>query len=176
MSETISFREVKMEGGWLMVKPTIEDRGKAMSIVRKHKDRLYDLEVKEHRKKRSLDANAYAWVLINKIADALRLPPVIVYKQAIENIPGNHEIMPIKEEAFDKFKAIWEAQGIGWPCRKLGRSKFPGYVNVQAFYGSSTYDSRQFSMLLDSLTQDCASLGIETKSQEEVESLLRMCQ
>ena len=44
MSETISFREVKLEGGWLMVKPEREDLGKAMSIVRKHKDRLYDLE------------------------------------------------------------------------------------------------------------------------------------
>lgn len=172
----VPFKNARMETGQLIIDIPPEHRGTVMKFLRTKQDRAYDLTIKEHRKKRSLDANAYAWVLINKIADALRLPPVIVYKQAIENIPGNHEIMPIKEEAFDKFKAIWEAQGIGWPCRKLGRSKFPGYVNVQAFYGSSTYDSRQFSMLLDSLTQDCASLGIETKSQEEVESLLRMCQ
>ena len=56
MSETISFREVKLEGGWLMVKPERDDLCKAMAVVRKHKDKLYDLEVKEHRKKRSLDA------------------------------------------------------------------------------------------------------------------------
>lgn len=172
----VSFKNARMETGQLIIDIPPEHRGTVMKFLRTKQDRAYDLTIKEHRKKRSLDANAYAWVLINKIADALRLPPVIVYKQAIENIPGNHEIMPIKEEAFDKFKAIWEAQGIGWPCRKLGRSKFPGYVNVQAYYGSSTYDSRQFSMLLDSLTQDCASLGIETKSQEEIDSLLRMCQ
>lgn len=172
----VPFKNARMETGQLIIDIPPEHRGTVMKFLRTKQDRAYDLTIKEHRKKRSLDANAYAWVLINKIADALRLPPVIVYKQAIENIPGNHEIMPIKEEAFDKFKAIWESQGIGWPCRKLGRSKFPGYVNVQAFYGSSTYDSRQFSMLLDSLTQDCASLGIETKSQEEIESLLRMCQ
>ena len=172
----VPFKNARMETGQLIIDIPPEHRGSVMKFLRTKQDRAYDLTIREHRKKRSLDANAYAWVLINKIADAMRLPPVIVYKQAIENIPGNHEIMPIKEEAFEKFKAIWEAQGIGWPCKKLGKSKFPGYVNVQAYYGSSTYDSRQFSMLLDSLTQDCASLGIETKSQEEIDSLLRMCQ
>ena len=59
--EAIKFRECKLEGGWLMMKPEREDMGKAMALVRKHKDKLYNLEVKEHRKKRSLDANAYAW-------------------------------------------------------------------------------------------------------------------
>ena len=61
MSEAISFREIKLEGGWLMVKPEKADLGKAMALVRKHKNKLYNLEVKEYRKKRSLDANAYAW-------------------------------------------------------------------------------------------------------------------
>ena len=87
MSETITFREVKLEGGWLMVKPERDDLGKAMAVVRKHKDRLYDLEVKEHRKKRSLDANAYAWVLINKIADALRITPKEIYRQVWKEAP-----------------------------------------------------------------------------------------
>ena len=58
MSKTITFGEMKLEGGWLMVKPEKEDLGKAMQIVRNRKSMLYDLEVKEHRKKRSLDANA----------------------------------------------------------------------------------------------------------------------
>lgn len=75
MSDTISFRELKLESGWLMVRPAKEDLGKAMAAVRRHKDRLYDLEIKEHRAKRSLDANAYCWVLINKIADVLRITP-----------------------------------------------------------------------------------------------------
>ena len=169
----IPFRNARMETGQLIIDIPPEHRGMVMHFLRYKKDRVYDLAIKEHRKKRSLDANAYAWVLINKIADAMRLPPVVVYKQAIQNIPGNNEIMPIKEEAFGKFKEIWEKQGLGWPCVNLGKSKIPGYVNVQAYYGSSTYDCRQFSMLLDGLTQDCLALGIEVKSEEEVQSLLR---
>jgi hypothetical protein len=172
VAETISFREVKLEGGWLMVKPEREDLGKAMAVVRKHKDRLYDIEVKEHRKKRSLDANAYAWVLINKLADTMRIPPTEVYRQAIQNVGGNYEILPVKEEAAEHFKQVWEAQGLGWPCVDMGKSKVSGYRNLRAYYGSSTYTTTQMAQLIEVLTQDCRSLDIEVKSDEDIASLM----
>lgn len=172
MADTISFREVKLEGGWLMVRPEREDLGKAMSVVRKHKDRLYDLEVREHRKKRSLDANAYAWVLIGKLSDAMRITPKEIYRQAIVNIGGNFEVIPIKEEAAERFKQIWENQGLGWPCLDIGKSKIQGYRNLRAYYGSSTYDTRQMSMLIDNLIQDCKALDIETLPPEKLALLM----
>ncbi len=172
MAETISFNDVKLEGGWLMVKPVQWDLGKAMGIVRKHKDKLYDLEVKEHRKKRSLDANAYAWVLINKIADVLRITPIEIYRQAIQNVSGNYEIIPVKEEAAEHFKQIWEAQGLGWPCVDMGKSKINGYRNLRAYYGSSTFSVQQMQVLIDNLVQDCRALDIEVKSEEEIASLM----
>ena len=162
MSETISFREVKLEGGWLMVKPEREDVGKAMAIVRKHKDKLYDLEVKEHRRKRSLDANAYAWVLINKLAEVMRIPPVDVYRQAIQDISGNSEIIPIKDDAVEQFMQAWQRNGIGWLCRDMGKSKLQGYRNLMVYYGSSVYNTKQMSDLIDYLIQDCKALDIET--------------
>ena len=174
MSETISFREVKLEGGWLMVKPERDDLGKAMAVVRKHKDKLYDLEIKEHRKKRSLDANAYCWVLINKIADALRITPVEIYRQAIQNVGGNYEILPVKEEAAEHFKQVWQAQGLGWPCVDMGKSKIDGYRNLRAYYGSSTFSVSQMQVLIDNLVQDCRALDIEVKSEEEIASLMEV--
>lgn len=172
MSETITFREVKLEGGWLMVKPERQALGRAMAVVRKHKDKLYDLEVKEHRKKRSLDANAYCWVLINKIADALRITPVEIYRQAIQNVGGNFEVLPVKEEAAEHFKQVWQAQGLGWPCVDMGKSKIDGYRNLRAYYGSSTYSSTQMAQLIENLIQDCRALDIEVKSEEEIQSIL----
>ena len=172
MAETISFSDVKLEGGWLMVKPVQWDLGKAMSIVRKHKDKLYDLTVKEHQKKRSLDANAYAWVLINKIADALRITPIEIYRQAIQNVSGNYEVIPVKAEAADHFKQIWEQQGLGWPCVDMGKSKIDGYRNLRAYYGSSTFSVQQMQVLIDNLVQDCRALDIEVKSDEEIASLM----
>ena len=172
MSETISFREVKLEGGWLMVKPVREDLGKAMAVVRKHKDRLYDLDVKEHRKKRSLDSNAYAWCLINKLAEVMRLPPEDVYRQAIQDISGNSEILPIKEEAVEQFKVAWSHNGIGWICRDMGKSKLPGYRNLMVYYGSSVYNSKQMSDLIDHLVQDCKALDIETLPPDKLALLI----
>ena len=170
--ETISFRHIKLEGGWLMVKPEPETLGKAMSIVRSHKDKLYDLEVKEHKKKRSLDANAYAWVLINKIADALRITPKEIYRQAIQNVGGNYEVIPIKDEAANHFKQVWEAQGLGWHCVDMGKSKLQGFRNLRAYYGSSTFSVQQMQVFIDNLVQDCKALNIEVKSDEEIASLM----
>lgn len=169
----LMFRSAKLEMGKLIIDIPPEHRGSAMHFVRSIKDKDYQLTIKEHRNKRSKDANAYAWELINMIADALRVSPIVVYKQAIQNVPNNYEIIPVKEIAVQRFKESWEAQGLGWPCIKLGKSKIPGYVNVQAYYGSSTYDSRQFSIMVDHLKQDCDALGIPTRPSEEIESLLR---
>ena len=172
MSETIAFRDIKLEGGCLIIRPEREDLGKAMSVVRKHKDRLYDLEVKEHRKKRSLDANAYCWVLINKLADVMRIPPTEVYRQAIQDISGNNEIIPIKDEAVEQFKQAWSHNGIGWLCKDMGKSKIQGYRNLMVYYGSSVYNSKQMSELIDHLVQDCKALDIETMTPDKLSLLM----
>ena len=164
MAETISFRDIKLEGGWLMVKPIREDLGKAMAIVRKHEDRLYDLEVKEHRKKRSLDANAYCWVLIHKLAEVMRIPPEEISRQAIQDISGNNEIVPIKQ--------AWSHNGIGWICRDMGKSKLPGYRNLMCYYGSSVYNTKQMSDLIETLVQDCKALDIDVMTERERSLLL----
>lgn len=104
MAEAVTFREVKLESGWLMVKPERQDLGKAMALVRKHKDRLYDLEIKEHREKRSLDANAYAWVLIHKLAAAMRIKPIEVYREAVLNVGDNYTPMCVREQDVERHK------------------------------------------------------------------------
>lgn len=168
----ITFRTAKLESGKLIIDIPMDQRGAVMKFLRTKKDRAYDLTIKEHREKRSLDANAYAWVLIGKIADALRITPKEIYRQAIQDIGGNYEVIPIKEEAADRFKEIWEAQGLGWPCMDMGKSKIPGYRNLRAYYGSSTYDTRQMSVLIDHIAQDCKQLGIETLTPDKLAAMM----
>ena len=86
MSELIKFRDIKLEAGVLMIRPEKEDIGKAMALVRKHKNKLYDLEVKEHRKKRSEDANKKLWALINDMSEILHLPPDEIYQGYIGRV------------------------------------------------------------------------------------------
>lgn len=168
MSDEIKISEAKLEAGWLMVKPVREDLGKAMAFIRKMKPKPYEVTIKEQRKKRSLDANAYAWVLIGKLADAMRITPREVYINAVQNIGGNYEIIPIREEAAQKFIETWQRQGLGWPCVDMGKSKLEGYRNLRAYYGSSTYDSRQMGQLIDLLVQDCKALDIETLTPDKL--------
>lgn len=167
-----TFRTARMETGQMIIDVPPDQRGIVMKFLRNMKDKLYDLTIKEHREKRSLDANAYAWVLIGLISDVLRIPPNEVYRQAILNISGNYEVIPVREEAVSKFMEVWQKQGIGWPIFDMGKSKIPGYRNLRAYYGSSVYDTRQMSQLIENLIQDCKALGIETKSDEELASLM----
>lgn len=172
MADPIQFREIKLEGGWLMVKPERQDMGKAMAIVRKHKDRLYDLEVKEHREKRSLDSNAYAWLMIGKLSKAMGIPPVEVYREAIRNIGGTYTPLCVREKDVERIKRSWSRNGLGWFIEDLGQSQVPGCRNLAAYHGSSVYDTKQMSILINSLVQDCKQLGIEVISEREKSLLL----
>ena len=95
-----------------------------------------------------------------------------IYRQAIQNVGGNYEVLPVKSEAAEHFKQVWEAQGLGWPCVDMGRSRIDGYRNLRAYYGSSTYTTSQMAQLIDNLLQDCRDLDLEVKSQEEIASIL----
>lgn len=129
-----------------------------------------DIEAKKHREKRSLDANAYCWVLLGKLSEKMGISSKDIYIMEIRNI-GVYEVLPIKEKAVDKFIDAWQNNGIGWPCEKLGKSKLEGYINIKAYYGSSTYDTKQMSSLIDSIVEDCKLQGIETATPEELERL-----
>lgn len=132
-----------------------------------------DIEVviKPYRAKRSLDANAYAWTLIDRLAAEMSLTKEEVYRAAIKKISGVSETVCVQQKAVDKLCEVWTGNGLGWQCEQFP-SKIPGCVNVTLYYGSSVYDTAQMSRLIDQLIQDCNALGIETKSPEELNALL----
>lgn len=146
------------------------------SDFRSEFDDLHDVEVDvkvtKHRVKRSLDANAYAWVLVDKIAQKRRMSKAEVYRNAIREIGGVSEIVCIQNRAVKTMKDVWTRNGIGWQVEEM-ESKIEGCTNLILYKGSSVYDSRQMSALIDSLVQDARSIGIETRPQWEIDSLLK---
>ena len=130
-----------------------------------------EITVKKYRKRRSLDANSYAWALIDKIAQKKHITKTEVYRNAIREIGGVSELVSVKKAAVPKLIEQWGRNGIGWQAEDIG-GKIPGWTNVILYYGSSSYDTSQMSDLIDSLIQDAKSLGIETRPQEEIQSLL----
>lgn len=170
--EAITFTDAQLEGGKLIVKIPRESLGVVMGWIRKKKDRPYDLTIAEHRKKRSIDANAYAWVLIHKLAEAMRMNPEEVYLLNIPRVGDNYTVMCVLDQDVDKLIKVWQGKGIGWPVKDLGPSNVSGFRNLICYHGSSTYDTAQMSRLIDNLVQDCKAIGIETLSEREL-SLLK---
>lgn len=76
-------------------------------------DNTKQYEVKEAKKKRSLDSNAYAWVLLGKLQDKLKLKKEDIYRAMIREI-GSYEVIPLKCEAVERFREAWSKNGLGW--------------------------------------------------------------
>lgn len=151
---------------------TIETEKVHMGEYEALKDKEISVTIKQYRKKRSLDCNAYAWVLLDKLSKVMKLPVTEIYKMEIMEI-GVSEIIPIKDDKINKFIEAWNKNGLGWICESLGKSKLDGYTNLKVYYGSSTYDSKEMSLLINSIVEDCKLQEIETATPQELE---RMCQ
>lgn len=152
---------------------TLNERESLLSLEKLKGDKL-SVEIKKWRKKRSLDANSYCWVLCKKIADELSKEDIVtkeqIYKDAISQV-GTFEPMIIEEKAYDNFKRIWEKQGLGFIVQEVTRKD--KCIKVHCYYGSSTYDTKEMSLLIQIIVDLAKSLDIETKPKEEIESLLR---
>lgn len=146
-----------------------------LSIVEELKnENKLNVELKKWYKKRSLDANSYCWVICDLIAKKLTTKDAVItkediYKDAISNI-GTFQAMIIEEKAFEDFKRIWERQGLGFLVQEVSRKD--KCIRVNCYYGSSTYNTKEMSLLIELLVQQAKELNIETKPQTEIESLL----
>ena len=143
----------------------------ARQFVISMKQRTYTCEVKEQHKKRSLDANAYFWVLADKLAEATRISKEDIYRHTIREIGGNSTTVCVRDMAAEKLCQGWEKNGLGWLADTFP-SKLPGCVNVTLYYGSSTYDTKQMSRLIDNIVQDCQAVGIETLTPDKLALLV----
>ena len=116
----------------------------------------------------------YCWVLCDMIAkeiskDGEAVTKETIYKDAINNI-GVFEPFIVQESTFKNFKRIWEKQGLGFLVQEV--SKKDKAIKVHCYYGSSTYNSKEMSLLIELLVQEAKTLNLETKPQEEINSLL----
>lgn len=128
------------------------------------------VEIKKWHDRRSLTANAYAWVLIDKLAEALNLPKTEIYRNTIRNIGGVSTIACVKSCAADALEKAWGAHGLGWVVERQ-ESRLLGCVNLTMYYGSSVYDAKQMGQLIDRLVEECKQLDIETMPPDRLAAL-----
>lgn len=127
-------------------------------------------EIKKFYRRRSRDANAYAWVLIDKLAAVLNITKTEVYREAIRDIGGVSDVCCVTDAAVESLVNGWKHNGLGWFAEILP-SKIPGCTNVRLYRGSSTYDTKQMSSLIDILVRECKQQHIETATPQEIAAM-----
>lgn len=131
----------------------------------------YEVSITERKKKRSLDANAYFWILCRKLAEKLKISEKEVYRKIISEV-GAYELMAMKDDVIPRFIDEWEKNGLGWICQEVGALKAQhGYSWVRAYYGSSRYNTAEMARLIDGVINECNEVGIPTMTPDEIERL-----
>lgn len=135
----------------------------ALSSLEKYKDKEVSVEIKKPSQKRSLDSNAYFWVLNEKIAQAVGTDKDSVYIDMLGKY-GKFTHIIVKPEAVGRMTREWRASKI------LGEVLVNGNVGVQiqCYYGSSTYDQAEMCRLIEGVVNECHDLGIDTMTPDEI--------
>lgn len=131
-------------------------------------DKLLTITAKIFRNRRSKDANAYAWVLMQKIAEVLHTDKWSVYLDMLERY-GVFTHIIVRPHVVGRVIEEWRA------VKNLGEVTVAGQtgIQLQCYFGSSTYNTKEMSVFITGIVSECHELGIETASPEELERMKR---
>lgn len=134
-------------------------------LFQQERNKIY--EIKEHKEKRSLNANNYAWKLMTEIGNVLLKSKEEIYLQMLKDY-GQSEMISIKSDI--NIKGYFKYYEIA------GQSILNGtaFTHYKIFKGTSEYDSKEMSIFIDGVVQEAKQLGIETKTPQELEELKRL--
>ena len=123
-------------------------------------------EVKQYRHKRSLDSNAYMWVLLSKMAAILKTSKDELYLQVLQRY-GQFTHVIVKANVVEKVKQEWKT------TIELGEVTINGQTGIQleCYFGSHTYNNKEMSILLEGVVSEAKELGIETATPMEIERM-----
>ena len=129
-------------------------------------------EIKQHRKRRSLDANAYFHVLARKIAEALNISEeeskvnlVLDYGAVMTDAEGGKVgfKLPASVDVNSIYKyAKW------FDTRVEDGKEFHCYI---VYEHTRNYDTKEMARLIDGAVYECQNLGIETMPPVKLELL-----
>lgn len=131
------------------------------------------IDIKQCRKRRSLNANNYCWALLEKLAEVLRTDKEAVYVDMLRRYGAGESYL---DDNGNECKAVFSLRADIPPwlvCRyyqEIGRSELNGqvFIHYRALKGSSEYDSKEMSVFLDGIVSECQEVGIPTDTPEQL--------
>lgn len=145
------------------------------------RDKTLRLTAKQWRDKRSLDSNAYYWVLLSKLAESIKISKPrahnIMLREygQVELFDGSryYARIPDTEEAANDVleRTTFHLRPTSQVVEGNDGIWYRTYVLLK---GSSNYDTAEMTHLLDGLISECKTLGIETATPEELERMKQL--
>ena len=137
------------------------------------------VSIKKGAKKRSLDANAYYWRLIGKLSKKLNISNPYCHNLMLrrygvpEEMDGKlvYLVIPDTEDASKKADEAEEYHIKPTSQVKEGKDGLM-YRTYILLKGSRNFSKEEFSTLLQGVIDECKHIGIETRCEEELDSLL----
>lgn len=131
-------------------------------LFNQDKDKLF--EIKENSRHRTLTQNAYAWSLINELANKLNLSKEETYLKMLKDYGQSTILSILKEVDINGFFKYYEI---------IGESELKGkiFVHIKVFKGSSQFNTKEMAIFLNGIIQECESVGIPTLTEEQIKKL-----
>lgn len=114
------------------------------------------LSIEKYKEKRSIDANAYMWTLLQRMASILDTTKDELYIQMLDRY-GVFTHIAVKPHLVKEIQKEWRV------VRELGEIEVEGEtrMQLQCFIGSSAYNTEEMSVLIDGIVSDCKDLDID---------------
>jgi len=157
---------------WGTKKPILSLEINELEELKRKYDKLINypklnIEIKPYREKRSLDANAYSWVLMSKIAAVVGSSKEEVYEEMLQKYGYFYEdetgyiTVTVKTIVdMSKIDGHWK--------RYKGNGKFVSYLMIK---GSSEYNTAEMSRFIECIIGEAKELDIETLPPDEIERM-----
>ena len=129
-------------------------------------DKEKKYELKEIKDKRSLNSNSYCWYLCTKIAEVLNSTKDEIYLHELKRYGQVLLISVPKGKRPDGYFKYYEYEG----RRLLNNVQLDFY---KVFKGSSEYDSKEMSVLINGIVEDAKELDIETLDDISIRELIK---
>lgn len=146
---------------------TVNEKSAAAEIDKIKDEQKLSIEATKYRKKRSLSANALLWACLGEIATVLRTDKWDVYLLMLKRY-GKFTYICVKPNVVEAVKAQWRE------CEEVGKITLNGQEAVQllCYFGSSTYNTQEMSVLLDGVISEMKEIGLQPPMSSEMKRAL----
>ena len=175
-----SIKDIQLDWKSRKTRVTVEVAA-APEEVEKMMDKDLTIIIKQYRQKRSLDANAYYWQLITKLSPVVRTSAPALHNQMLRRygqpfiLDGKlvYLVIPDTDEAAEK---AMEAETFHIKPTSEVKTGADGirYRTYTMLRGSSTYDTKEMTDLINGLVDECKEAGVETLTPEELERMMEL--